>query len=194
MRVKTVSGKDVTPLLEDLGRLRIAVFREFPYLYEGSLDYEMRYLEHLAGSARALVVVVEEKGRLVGASTAMPLADEDDAFQAPFREQELEPSRFFYFAESVLLPEYRGRGLGRRFFEEREAHAASFGDYDSVCFCAVERPADHPARPAGYRPLDDFWNRLGFQKRPELSTRYSWQEVGEAHETPKPMTFWVKPL
>lgn len=194
MTLRTVTGHEIQPLLEDLGRLRIAVFREYPYLYEGSLEYEMRYLEHLAGSPRGLVVVVEDGGRVVGASTAMPLVDEDEAFQRPFREQCLAPGEFFYFAESVLLPEYRGRGLGRRFFAERESHAASFGDYRKVCFCAVDRPDDHPARPPDYRPLEPFWRSLGFVRRPELTTQYSWQEVGERQETPKPMTFWVKPL
>ena len=32
---KRVTGSDIAPHVEDLARLRIEVFREFPYLYDG---------------------------------------------------------------------------------------------------------------------------------------------------------------
>ncbi|HRQ91226.1 MAG TPA: GNAT family N-acetyltransferase, partial [Bacteroidia bacterium] len=38
-------GDTLRPHLRELGGLRIAVFREYPYLYDGDLDYEERYLE-----------------------------------------------------------------------------------------------------------------------------------------------------
>ena len=38
--VKRFSGTEAQPYLPDLARLRIEVFREFPYLYDGNLDYE----------------------------------------------------------------------------------------------------------------------------------------------------------
>ena len=60
---------------------------------------------------------------MVGASTALPLADETVEFQQPFIDAGWDPARIFYCAESVVLPAWRGRGLGVRFFAEREAHA-----------------------------------------------------------------------
>ncbi len=36
---KKVHGKEIQPYLEILGQLRINVFKEFPYLYKGSLSY-----------------------------------------------------------------------------------------------------------------------------------------------------------
>ena len=59
---------------------------------------------------------------------------------------------------------------------------------------AVERPIDHPRRPADYTPLDVFWERRGYRKAPELATTYSWKELDEASPSPKPMTFWLKAL
>jgi len=59
-------------------------------------------------------------------------------------------------------------------------------------FCAVDRPDDHPLRPAGYRPLDEFWTSLGYQRRPELRATFVWKEIGEATESPKHLTFWTK--
>lgn len=39
MRVESF-GKDIAPLIPRLAELRIKVFHDFPYLYEGSLEYE----------------------------------------------------------------------------------------------------------------------------------------------------------
>ena len=140
------------------------------------------------------MVLVLDQGQLVGASSGLPMAAEEADFQRPFLEQGYDIDRIFYCGESVLLPDYRGRGLGVRFFDEREDHARALGRFDTICFCAVQRPADHPRRPQGYVPLDDFWRRRGYKKHPELSTRYLWQDLDESDESPKPMVFWLKKL
>jgi hypothetical protein len=58
----------------------------------------------------------------------------------------------------------------------------------------VQRPADHPARPPGYEPLDTFWRRRGFAPRPDLLCEMAWTEVGETVETSKTLMFWMKSL
>jgi hypothetical protein len=68
------------------------------------------------------------------------------------------------------------------------------GRFPLICFCAVERPVDHPRRPVDYRPLDEFWRHRGFVRHPELQTTFSWQDLDETAESPKPMTFWLKIL
>ena len=73
------------------------------------------------------------------------------------------------------------------------ARALELG-YRKVTFCAVERPAEHPLKPANYRPLDAFWQRRGFSKRPDLVCAFTWRDLGQPQETPKPMVFWVKQL
>jgi GNAT superfamily N-acetyltransferase len=193
MQIKIVHGEAVTPHIADLARLRIAVFRAFPYLYEGSEDYEASYLKTYAQSPESLFVLALDGEKIVGASTGVPMTDASDAFKAPFATAGIDPAEVFYFGESVLLPAYRGRGLGVRFFEEREAYARRLGRFDWCAFCAVERPADHPLRPNGYVPLDDFWGKRGYEHRADLSTMLSWQDIGEAGETEKPMSFWLKP-
>ncbi|WP_312411485.1 GNAT family N-acetyltransferase [Shinella sp.] len=192
MQIKIVHGDAVTPYIVDLARLRIAVFRAFPYLYEGSEDYEASYLATYAKSPESLFVLALDEDRIVGASTGVPMTDASDEFKAPFIDAGIDPQTVFYFGESVLLDSYRGRGLGVRFFEEREAYAGRLGRFDWCAFCAVERPADHPLRPAGYVPLDAFWGKRGYEKRVDLRTMLSWQDIGEAEETEKPMAFWLK--
>ena len=194
LHIQRVTGAALPALLADLARLRVRVFREWPYLYDGDEGYERAYLTTYLRSPRAAVIVARRDGRIVGASTCLPLIDETANVQAPFAAAGYDPARFFYFGESVLLPELRGRGAGVAFFREREAHAGSFPDCDFAAFCAVQRPEDHPARPAAYEPLDAFWTRRGFTRRPDLRCTMAWKDVGDADESEKPLVFWLKSL
>lgn len=194
MRIEVLNGNAIHPHLDDLARLRTEVFRAFPYLYEGSAEYEARYLATYSRSPDSVFVLALDGETVVGAATGMPMADETDEVKAPFERAGWQPATIFYYGESVLLPGYRGRGIGVRFFEERERHARSLGRFGTAAFCAVDRPADHPARPADYVPLDEFWKRRGFRQEPELKTEFSWRDIGDSEQTAKPMVFWTKAL
>lgn len=191
LTVTPASGAELRAALPDLARLRTEVFRAFPYLYQGSPGYEERYLQTYLEAPGALLLLVRDGAEVVGASTALPLIHETDDLQRPFLTAGFSPEQVLYLGESVLREQYRGRGLGHRFFDEREAHARRLG-LPVTAFCAVQRPADHPARPAGYRPLGAFWRARGYAERPDLETTLSWQDLGEAGETAKPMRFWVR--
>ncbi|MGE3294718.1 MAG: GNAT family N-acetyltransferase, partial [Geminicoccaceae bacterium] len=56
VRIERLTGDRLKLLLPDLARLRIAVFRAFPYLYEGSLEYEERYLQTYHEAADSVIV------------------------------------------------------------------------------------------------------------------------------------------
>ena len=58
----------------------------------------------------------------------------------------------------------------------------------------MERPLDHPARPRDYVPLDEFWKKRGYTKRPDLVAKFSWRDIGERDESEKPMIYWMKTL
>ncbi len=138
-----------------------------------------------------MVVLARDGQDVVGASTAVPLIHETPEVRAPFKPSEFDVSDVLYLGESVLRPEYRGRGLGHAFFDEREAHARRLG-LGVTAFCAVQRPEDHPARPTDYRPLNAFWAARGYVERPDLQTTMTWQDVGETAQTSKPMRFWLR--
>jgi len=192
--VQSFTGNDVDRYIPEVARLRIEVFREYPYLYDGDMAYEANYLRTYTASPDSVIVIVFDAEKVVGASTALPLRQETDEIKRPFLEYGIDPQQVFYLGKSVLLPKYRGRGIGVRFFQEREAHARRVGDFLWSAFCAVERPPDHPRRPADYATLDEFWNRRGYFKRPELHTTLTWQDLDESSPTPKPMVFWLKRL
>lgn len=193
IRIEALTGARLQAHLPDVARLRIEVFRAFPYLYDGDLDYEARYIQAFAASANALVVGAFDGDEIVGASTAAPLAGQMDEVTAPFRVRGEDLSHYFYFGESVLRARYRGHGVGVRFFEEREAQARRCGAAWAA-FCAVIRAGDHPARPAAYVPLDAFWHKRGYAPVPGLTCSIAWREIGGREETAKPMQFWTKRL
>ena len=191
MDIIEVTGSELGPYIDSLGRLRIAVFLEYPYLYDGSLEYEREYLKAYLESHRSLVALVLDQGEVVGATTCMPMAEEGPEFQSAFTQAGYDLETICYFGESILLPAYRGRGLGKEFFTRREAHARKLGSAITT-FCAVDRSADHPQRPADYVPLDGLWTKQGYTKHPELQATFVWKEIGEAAESPKTLTFWLK--
>ncbi|MCV2879745.1 GNAT family N-acetyltransferase [Sedimentimonas flavescens] len=193
MEVRVLTGAALDAALDDVARLRIAVFRDWPYLYDGSLDYERGYLESYRASAAAVVVGAFDGARLVGAATGTPLEDHAEDFTAPFAQTGLALNQVFYCAESVLLPDFRGQGLGHAFFDAREAHARGLGRSHSV-FCSVIRSPDHPMRPADYRPLDSFWRKRGYAPLPGVVARFKWRDLGEAESTEKPLQFWGREL
>ncbi|WP_137134877.1 GNAT family N-acetyltransferase [Rhizobium sp. FKY42] len=191
--VKSFSGSDATPFFDDLARLRITVFREFPYLYDGNPDYERTYLATYARSDGSFFVLAFDDEAVVGAATATPMATETEEVKAPFLASGRNPQDFLYFGESVLLPSYRGQGIGLAFFEGREQQARKLG-LANCTFCAVERPEDHPRRPKDYAPLTRFWQKRGYSHHPELRTTFSWRDLDEESESPKPLSFWIRTL
>jgi len=193
IQVRALQGAELEAALDGVAELRITVFRDWPYLYDGSKDYEREYLQTYRDNPGALLVGAFHEGRLIGASTSTPMEDHAPEFAAPFRALGIAPEKILYGAESVLLRPYRGIGLGHRFIDLREGHARALGR-THVAFCSVVRPEDHPARPAVYRSNDAFWRGRGYATLPGVVARFSWKDLGEAEETEKALQFWMRAL
>ena len=43
-------------------------------------------------------------------------------------------------------------------------------------------------------PLDRFWGKRGFVRRPDIVGTFRWKDLDEDHDSAKPMVFWVKEL
>ena len=193
MRVEVLTGAALAAALDEVARLRITVFRAFPYLYDGDFAYEQRYLQPYRDSDPAVLDGAFDGERLVGAATGTPMQDHASDFAEAFAGQGYDLSQVFYCAESILLPDYRGRGIGHRFFDLREAHARSLGARYTA-FCGVIRPEDHPLRPAGYTPLDPFWRKRGYRPLPGAIAHFDWQDIDQPSSTKKPLQFWIRQL
>jgi len=190
---KNVYGQAIEHYFADLSRIRITVFKEWPYLYQGSIKYERDYLQHYFNHERSLCILCLHDHQVVGISTLMPLAGEHDDLKKPLQDAGYDISKIFYYSESCLLKPFRGQGAYAEFFRRRQAHVNSFGaDYERICFCSVVRPDEHPLKPADYRPLYDTWRNYGFEKVDDVQMSFLWQDLDQDVETRKFLDVWMK--
>jgi GNAT superfamily N-acetyltransferase len=145
-------------------------------------------------SAASLFVLAFDRDEVVGASTAIPLMDETSALKQAFFARSIPYADVFYFGESVLLPAYRNRGIGHRFFDAREQHARRIGPYAMTAFCAVERDDSDPRRPLDYRGNELFWNKRGYQRQHDMFCRIEWRETGSIEAIPHRLRYWTRTL
>lgn len=194
IKIVSFTGSEVGRLIPQIARLRIEVFSEYPFLYIGDYDYEMRYLKKFLKMKDAIVVTAFDKDQLIGISTGSPFIYEAETLKKVFIKAHRDPHDYFCFGESVLRKSYRGLGIGKAFFHEREAHVKELGHYKQICFYTITRPKNDPKRPPDYHPLAPFWKRLGYVEHPELVGTISYQQIDEVEESPKDMVFWIKEL
>jgi GNAT superfamily N-acetyltransferase len=194
IKIKSFVGSEAYQFKHDLAKLRIKVFREYPYLYDGTLEYEERYLETFLNAKNSIIAIAFDQQKIVGASTGVPLEFEPKEVQEPWIENNHDLNKIFYFSESVLLENYRGMGIGVKFFEAREAWAKSLGMFNTLTFCGVVREEDHPGKPSNYEPLNKFWEKRGFTKLHNYVCQMAWKEIDETKESPKTLQFWHKEI
>lgn len=190
--VRILGRDEIAERLREIAMLRITVFRDWPYLYEGNLDYEREYLRPYTESPHAIVAGAFDGAAMVGVTTGAPLSDHDPSVAAAVRELGLNPPDVFYLAESLLLPAFHGRGLGHAFFDGRERHARRHLFRHAV-FASVIRPADHPARPRSPRDLEPFWRKRGYVPTGKAA-KMRWRDVGDVAETEKSLALWGRTL
>ncbi len=193
IRTEFFTGPALAEQIAPLSALRIAVFREWPYLYDGTMASEQGFMAGFAATNGAGIAIAFDGDHAVGASTCLPMTEEDDHVKAPFLAAGLDPARFCYFGESVLLSPYRGQGIGLKFFELREAHARAMPGVTTATFCAVQRPLLHNLRPANAVPLDNFWRKRSYLPT-DLSCNMQWKQIDSDDKVPNTLRFWMKSL
>ena len=193
MRYQTFTGAAIEQAHAAFQQLHVAVFREWPYLFGGRTTGRP-YISGYSLHPRAALFLASHAGQPVGAATCLPLGDETPNIQLPFQERGWDVRRFFYFGEGIVLAEWRGKGVGVRFFELRESHARAVSTADYTVFCSVRRPVDHPMRPAQPHTNDAFWRRRGYVPLPGVSCTMNWTDLGDPAASPHTLDFWIKSL
>ncbi len=191
-RVWTYSGQEARDYFEDIARMRITMFREFPYLYNGSFEYEKEYLEAYFKSLNAKILLVfDTNNEIVGFSNSIPLAEELDEIKAPFKEHGLDLNHYLYIGEVMLKEEYRGKGFARQFFTYHENNARTNG-YDYTVFMTVDRTEDDLDKPKDYVSPDAIWNHFGYTKDKNLSITMDWPSVDQSRDSKNTLSIWWK--
>ena len=194
IHVRSFTGAGLKPYIHSVAKLRMEVFRDYPYFEEADLERETQYLKKLASCKESIGVLIFDNTTLVGASLGHPLNIEEDSVLRPFKDKKMDIDSFFFFGDSALLKHYRGRGIGHHFFDAREAHVHHYKKFKHICFCVLDCPEPDPQKPKDYIPLNDFWRKRGYIYYPDMKCHLSWKQIGEAHPTEKQMGFWIKDL
>jgi GNAT superfamily N-acetyltransferase len=191
--IESVTGGVIRDILPDLVNLRLTIFREYPYLYAGEEADELRYLAHYGTTDDGMVLLARHEGKTIGAITGIPLSAEDDALVRPFRERGDGAGGCYYVGEALLLPGWRGEGVGSRLLDALIHTVSGWGRYRRLACATIHRNPHDPRQPAGHIPIDGFCFRHGFVRHPELAALIPWREIDGrvlSHE----LVFWMRTL
>lgn len=180
--------------IDDVAHLRISVFREYPYLYDGTLEYERKYLQQYIAAKNSVLIVVKDRERIIGCVTGLPLRESFGDCQSFFTRENISMDTTYYLGEIILLKEYRGRGIGKDLYGLFEQFVKNLEVYRQIALCEVIPIENDPRQTSDYFCLKDFWTKRKFIKQPQLVTYYSWKEIGNEEESRHPMVFWLKSL
>jgi len=198
IKIRLYQGESLNTEIDILSDFRLRYFREFPYLYVGSKEYEQDYLmTYLSDPTTRLLIARDQdaNNKTVGVAIASMLSPElkilyqtNELSQLP----ELTTEHFFYFGEMIFVPEYRNKGVGKQLLEElkkagREQGATRF------CFLAVDRAHDDVRRPANYVDSDVFFQKFGFEKT-DISVSFDWATIqadGRVENVGNRLNLWV---
>ena len=190
---KLLTGPDAADSLDGVASLRINIFREYPYLYDGKREDELHYLKRYAEKPGSCVITVSDGDTLVGAATGIPLQYEHRKMVGPVRATGHPVDETYYVGEVLFYPAYRSRGLGQRLLSLMEEHVRSLGNYRYLTCATVVRPDDYPLRHPDYIPIERFLARTGFKALPGVSSTITWRET-DGIDRSHPMRFWAKDL
>ncbi|MBI3896768.1 MAG: hypothetical protein HY308_00560 [Gammaproteobacteria bacterium] len=119
-------GKEAADQIDFVSAMRIKHFREYPYLYDATLDpeYEKKYIHELAQNPHAMVVLAYANSKPIAISTSLPLASDADilhGLEPEFKRQGYNNlSEFYYWSEAIIEPEFRGYPILPRLYERFE--------------------------------------------------------------------------
>lgn len=187
--MKTLKGSEITPQIERIAKFRLSIFKDYPYLYQGSLENEIDYVSAYALSVQSIFVYLEDESGLRAASLGMPLKQKSSSFTAPLANDNIDS--IFYIGEIMVRQDARQRGLGRELMHKMISQV-DMQTFNTLSLYTVERADNHPLKPLGYSPPDHLWKMFGFEKLENRTAFFKWQEPNEQDITEKNMSIWMK--
>ena len=195
---KAFIAGEIAQLIERVSAMRVAYFREYPYLYDGSdsSEYEKLYLHELSRNKHSIITTAGLDGELAGIATALPLASGADilaGIETKFIERGYNPSTFYYLSEVIVVPHCRGHGIATQLYRALETQAREWG-YARGCLATVKRDPHDVRKPTLYAPPRPLWPKFGY-RRTDIGFNYDWKTFGadgSSRELTNAMEIWIK--
>lgn len=186
--IETLKGSETLPYLQTLMELRLSFFREAPYLYEGTLAEEEKYVQMYSAANDSLFAVAKEGNNVIGMITGLPFTESKEQNQRLVDQISVSPHGF-YLGEVVFLGTPSDH-LKQKLYQAFEESIKKLSCYDSLFVCEIEREPGSSDGPSTAMS----WEEHGFVRDPNLSVIYPWQEIGNEAESDHLMVFWKKEL
>ena len=194
MEIIALRGEEILPFLNEVAELRIKIFREWPYLYEGDFETEKNYLKVYANAEDSILVLAKDQDRIVGIAMGLPINESMEQVQRIFCEKQIPTDNCYYFADVILLKEYRKNKIGLKMIKDFESALTSLEDYEWIYFCEIAREKNDPRIPLNYKSLDSFWDSLGYPIVPNWKTYMGWLDIGSDEKASHLMRFRRKQI
>jgi GNAT superfamily N-acetyltransferase len=193
LKFHILTGPQLQPYINDIAALRISIFRDYPYLYDGDIQTEIDYLKSYSKSANSILVLVEDHKKVVGAVTGLPLAEVDETLLTPF-EKNSSLHSIFYLGEILLLKEYRGKGVGHQMYRMFEDLVRQKKQFQKIAIAEVMRDPHDPRQPKNYISVHELWKKLGYARHPEMVIQASYKEIDSTEKIPHSLVCSLKKL
>lgn len=190
-----LQGAVINSRVKDITDLSLIIYREYPYLYEGTQEEYLPLIQHYAQSENSIACLLLDDEKPIGIAIGMPMNVMRENYKQPILHSEaVNIDSLFYLGEFLLLEAYRGKGFGKQMYREFERLVKEKGNFTTLCFCKISEFESHPLMPVKYKPLDDFWIKLGFEKVENLNFSVVWRNVDEVEDSPHHLVYWMKAL
>lgn len=193
LTIQAFKGPEAKIYFKQIATLRITMFKEFPYLYEGSIEDEEEYLSIYFNSPNSVILLVLDKDKVVGFSSSIPLSEEMEEIKNPFVESDLDINSIHYIGEMIIETAYRTKGMFNIMANYQEEYARS-KEYLSIVFMTVIREHNHLLKPKNYRCLEILWKYLGYELLEGIKVKFSWKQVDGECPQDNQLGIWFKKL
>ncbi len=194
---KLLVGNELQNILPFMAQQRMAVFRDYPYLYEGNPNVEHEYLKWFASLPHSSVIMAYLDGKPIGWISGTGFADFDVHFKGSnelLKKNGYDSRKFYYIPEAIIVSEHRDTLLLEELHTLIAKHAKTL-HYSALCF-AEESHEQHPLKPADYKGLEELYRVAGYTPTQMIIT-FSWltiQADGSVKDEEHELCYWIKEL
>lgn len=192
--LEVLKGSEVIPHLKRLIEIRSWFYRDYPYLYDESIEDEENYLSWYGNSENTLLVVAKRNDEIVGAIIGHPLPESLKENKEAFQCTVVSREDLFYLGDNMVIRELKIGNLREQMYWKFENAVQYLKKYKGIVVCEVERDKNDPKKITNDYSDEFTWSSLGFVREPNQIANFSWKEIGDAESSNHQMIFWRKSL
>lgn len=192
VRLQVLRCQEIEAYVDAITELALIVYREYPYLYDGTMKEYLPLIQIYATSQDGIACLLFDNKKLIGAAIGLPFLEMRDNYKELFADEDLKD--YYYLGALLLLKQYRGQGFGKKMYTAFEESVSALKVFQTLCFCKIQEFDKHPLMPRGYQSLESFWKKLGYIEHPKLTFTIPWKDIDAPKVRQHTLVYWTKDL